>query len=120
MNIDIFDYVLERSLLLVEAEYIYHPSFLKRDLILTDKAKKDLKKNPVLKQGYYKVRKNETEPTFGWKKLERPCSKGSYSFDLGKSISFDIRGIGERDPVTKQFIVDWIGTHEDYNNLVMK
>ena len=42
---NVFDYLFERIILL-ESEYLYHPDFIKeKDLILTDKAKKLLKKN---------------------------------------------------------------------------
>lgn len=102
---NVFEYLCER-LILLESDYLYHPDFIKdKDLIITDKAEKILKKNPSLKQKYLKKKE------YGKKVLIRKSNYGNIAFDFGNWV----RGIGTEDPVTKKYNINWIGTHEDFN-----
>jgi len=109
MSLD-FSYLIERMCVL-ESGYAFDPANKKSDLELSSKAIKILKKNPDLAASFKKP------GPFGFQALHRKNPYGNISFNLGSTVGYSIRGVGIRDPRTKKFIVNWIGTHEEYNKL---
>jgi hypothetical protein len=100
-----FNYLIERSNALVEG-YVYSEDQLKSDLTLSKKVQKELKKNHTLRAIYTATERYGREPI-------EECHAGNIAFDFGRFT----RGIGVQDPITKQFTVNWIGSHEEFNKV---
>jgi len=109
MSLD-FEYLIERMCLL-ESGYVFDPENKKSDLKLTNKAIKILKKNPVLAASFKKP------GNFGFQALHRKNPYGDVSYNLGSAVGYAVRGIGIRDPKTKKYIMNWVGSHEEYNKI---
>lgn len=126
MNVDIFSYVINRSLVLEKDEgYAYHPSYKKSDIELSASAIRNLKANIALQQAYYKPKKKkehqqDTQWEYGFKRLTAKPKYGQIAFDFGSSPSFHIRGIGIENPPGSEFkyTLNWIGPHEAYNKII--
>jgi hypothetical protein len=104
LNVNGFNYLLER-LQLVEEGYVYPEDAKITDLIFSDSAKKDLKKNPALATVINKAKR------YGFEPIEKKLY-GNYSIDFGRFV----RGIAAKDSSGK-FVVNWVGSHEAFNNI---
>lgn len=126
MNVNDFDYIVERMIFLEKDEgYTYHPSYKKTDIKISDTADKNFKKNRTLNKAYFSPRnKKEHEKDekweYGWKKLTVRPKWGQIAFDFGPAPGFHIRGIGVENPPGSPFkyTLNWVGPHEDYNKII--
>jgi hypothetical protein len=85
----------------------YGPPIDISQLTIGTKSNKIIKKNPIVRQ---LISKTET---FKAQLLLHNTMHGRWSFAIG-----NLRGLGTKDD--SKFILNWIGSHEDYNNETRK
>lgn len=102
-----FDNLIESLHLTLEAGYI---PINTSSVNLSKKAEKIASKNPNINTVVTKVMKKS--PTILAQKMRAANIYGAWSFRFNA-----IQGIGDQLP-SGQFVVNWLGSHEDYNNII--